>query len=329
MEAEARYTVVGATVLALLAALVAGVVWLKDIGGRGDFNRYTVYFERQALDGLDVGGEVNLRGIKVGRVEDYALSGARPNRVRVEVRVDKRVPILASTRAVVTRNFVTGIAAIALVNPDPQGKPLGEPPEGERYPVIAEGQSDLDAIAGRVNQVGEQATEALVKLNQLLTADNQRTVMQTVVNLRDLAGGMNQRLVLLDKTLQRAGAAATQVGAAATQVGAAGQRVAAMSEQAGQRLDTTLAQTEQTLRDASAALARASVSIENMERHAGTMAQRLDSTAVQIDDQIGAAVNELRLSMETATRVLERLRDPHTALLGPGPAQLGPGEKLK
>ena len=208
MEADARYTLVGATVLALAAALVAGLLWLKDIGGRGEFTRYSIYFEHQALDGLDVGGEVNLRGIKVGRVESYALSGARPNRVRVDVRVDSRVPVLTTTRAVVTRNFVTGIAGISLVNPDPQGTALTAVTEGERYPVIAEGQSDVDAIAGRVNQVGEQASEALVKLNQLLTADNQRTVIQTATNLRELTAGLNQRL-LQDAAVHRRNRKAT------------------------------------------------------------------------------------------------------------------------
>jgi len=328
VEAEARYTVVGATVLALMAALVASMLWLKDIGGRGDFKRFAIYFEHQALNGLEIGGEVNLRGIKVGRVEDYALSGATPNRVRVEVRVDRRVPVLASTRAVVTRNFVTGIAAIALVNSDPQGAPLSEAPDGERYPVIVEGQSDLDAIAGRVNQVGEQASEALVKLNDLLTAENRRALMQTVGNLRDLSAGLTAQLPLLDKTMQRAGTAATSVGTAAVQFGDAGQRMAGLSERAGQRLDETLAQTERTLRDASAALAKASASVEAMERHAANVTRRLDATAEQVDDQVGAAVSELRLSIETATRALERLRDPRTALLGPGRAQLGPGEKL-
>jgi hypothetical protein len=32
--------------------------------------------------------------------------------------------------------------------------------------------------------------------------------------------------------------------------------------------------------------------------------------------------------METATRVLDRLREPRAALLGPGKAQLGPGEVM-
>ena len=69
------------------------------------------------------------------------------NRVRVVVRVDGRAPIRVNTVAVVTRNFVTGIAAITLVTPEPAGEVLAAVPEGERYPVIGEGRSDLDEIA--------------------------------------------------------------------------------------------------------------------------------------------------------------------------------------
>ena len=52
MEAEARYTWVGAVVLLLLAALLASLVWLHKIGRVGDFKAYTIHFEQQALDGL-------------------------------------------------------------------------------------------------------------------------------------------------------------------------------------------------------------------------------------------------------------------------------------
>ena len=101
MEAEARYTFVGASVLVLIAALVAGLVWLKNVGGGDNFERFAIHFEQQALDGLEIGADVTLRGIKVGRVEDYALSGTTLNRVRVEVRVDRRAPVRTNTTAVV------------------------------------------------------------------------------------------------------------------------------------------------------------------------------------------------------------------------------------
>ena len=328
MEAEARYTFVGASVLVLIAALVAGVVWLKNVGGQGGFQRYAIHFEKQALDGLEIGADVTLRGIKVGRVEDYALSPAAYNRVRVAVRVDRRAPVRTNTVAVVTRNFVTGIAAIALVNPEPPGQPLAAVPEGESYPVIAEGRSDLDEIAGRVNKVGEMASTALTNINQLLDTENREAFLQAVRNLRDLTAGLKDRLGALDSTLARTGVAATEVGKGAAELGRTGTRIAAVTERSGERLDAALIEAERTLADARQAMQQLAQSTAAIQQQAVATARRLETTAANADDQLGAAVNELRLSVESATRVIDRLREPRAALLGPGKSQLGPGEKL-
>ncbi|MBX3607526.1 MAG: MCE family protein [Piscinibacter sp.] len=326
MEADARYTYVGAAVLALVAALVAALVWLGNLGGN-DRQRFAIHFERQALDGLQVGADVTLRGIKVGRVDDYALSVARFNRVRVVVGIDPRVPVLTNTEAVVTRNFVTGIASIALVTREPAGAPLEDVPEGEKYPVIAEGRSDLDEIAGRVNKVGEMAATALNNINLLLNAENRQALRETVDSVRTLADGLNRRLTTLDRTLAQIGTAARDVGDASARLGQVGERIAGVVERDGARLDQTLAETERALADARKALQQiASTSVAVQEQVAAT-AQRFESTATGLDDQVGAAVSELRLSIEAATRVVDRLRDPRAALLGPGKAQLGPGEK--
>ena len=45
-----------------------------------------------------------------------------------------------------------------------------------------------------------------------------------------------------------------------------------------------------------------------------------------MDEQLSVATNELRQGIESATRVLDRLREPRAALFGPAKAQLGPGE---
>ncbi len=327
MEAEARYTYVGVVVLALVAALVTSIVWLKDIGGRGDFTRYMIHFEQQALDGLQIGADVTLRGIKIGRVEDYALAGNKLNRVRVEVRVDRRAPVRTNTEAVVTRNFVTGIAAISLVNPEPPGEPLVEVPEGERFPVVREGHSDLDEIAGRVNRVGEMASVALNNVNQMLSAENREAFMATVRSLRELSAGLNERLDALDRTLGKVGGAAQNVGLAAGQLGRSGERVATVAEGLGGRLDTTLTEADRTLAEARRALDQLAAASAAVQRQAAATAKRLETTAASVDDQFGAAVAELRLSIESASRVIDRLRDPHAALLGPGKLQLGPGEQ--
>lgn len=327
-EAEARYTWVGAAVLALVVALVASVLWLKDVGGKNNFRHYTINFERQALDGLEVGGDVKLRGIKVGRVEDYALASDKLNRVHVEVRIDRRAPIRTNTLAVITRNYVTDIAAIELVTPEPPGPALTDVPQGERYPVIAEGGSEYDEISARVSRIGDMAAVTLNNLNQLLSADNRQAVMATVRNLRDLSAGFNQRLGALDRTLAGVGGAAKEVGSAATRLGQAGERIAGTAERAGERLDATFMRVERTLDDARHAIDQVATASTAVQQQAVATARRLEDTAGNVEGQLDAAVAELRLSIETATRVLDRLRDPRAALLGPGKAQLGPGEQL-
>jgi len=328
MEAEARYTFVGASVLVLIAALVAGVVWLKNIGSRDNFQRFAIHFEKQALDGLEIGGDVSLRGLKVGRVEDYALFGNSLNQVRVAVRVDRRAPVRTDTVAVITRNFVTGIAAITLVNREPPGEPLVLVPEGESLPVIAEGRSDLDEITGRVNKVGEIASEALTNINLLLDAENLETVKATLKSLRDLSAGLNARLVALDSTLTQVGSAATELGKGAAELGRSGQRIATVAESSSERLATTLTEAERTLADARAALQQVAQATGAIQQQALVTARKLEDSAANVDDQLGTAVSELRSSIETAARVLDRLREPRAALLGPNKGQLGPGEKL-
>jgi phospholipid/cholesterol/gamma-HCH transport system substrate-binding protein len=314
MEAEARYTFVGAALVLLLAALAAGLLWLQDAGSRRDFAYYLIFFEHQALDGLQVGGDVNVRGIKVGRVEDFALTD-NANRVRVTVRIDRRVPVAENTVAIVTRNLVTGIASINLVTPARAGPPLATVPDGLPYPVIAEGESDMDALTGRFSQVGDLAAEAISNFNRAFRAENREALSAAIRNLRDLTEGLNGRLASLDRSL-------AAFDAAAVSLARAGDRIAAVAEGAGDRLDPALAQAERTL----VAVADAAQALQTEAKRLGA---QLERAAGATDDQIALLSLELRASMESFNRALDRFRDPAAALLGPAPAQLGPGERAR
>ncbi|MDL1860415.1 MCE family protein [Betaproteobacteria bacterium PRO7] len=327
MEAEARYTYVGAGVIALIAALVGAVVWLKRVGSEQDLQRYTVYFERQRLDGLQIGGDVDMRGIKIGRVDSYALAddrvaGDEVNRVRVTIRVDRRAPVRTNTVAVVTRNFVTGIAQITLVTPEPAGPPLESAPPGEPHPVIAEGRSDLDEIAGRVGQLGDMAAEVMTNLNRVMAPENRQAFAQTLKNLRELTAGLNQRLDRFDRTLD-------SVGRAADQVGRSGDRIAGATEHAGQRLDALIADAQRSLAQIDAAAVAIGRTAESLQTQTQTVAQRVDRSTAALEDQLAASLAELRVSVDAAARALDRLQDPRRALLGPDKGTLGPGESLR
>lgn len=312
MEAEAKYTYVGIALIALIAALITSVVWLNRTGSRGDFKFYTIYFERQQLDGLQMGADVDMRGIKIGRVEDYDLLAEKINRVRVTIRTDRRAPVRTNTVAIVIRNFVTGIARISLITPEPAGPPLVDITGDQQYPVIAEGESSFDAIAGKVGRIGDIAAETLENINLLLTPDNRAQITASIVNLRELTAGLNQRVKDLDKSLVAFNGAATQVGRASA-------TFAQVAEKTGNDIAPAIKQADQTLKDVSAAAS-------SLEKQTTALARTLSDAASTTDEQLTVAVGELRSTVEAMTRLLDQLRDPRAALLGPGKTQRGPGE---
>jgi len=312
MEAESKYTYVGLALVILVAALVTGIIWLNRSGTRGDFNYYTIYFERQPLDGLQLGADVDMRGIKIGRVEDYQLQPENINRVKVNVRTDRRAPVRTNTVAIVTRNFVTGIAKVSLITPEPLGPPLTEIRADQKFPVIPEGESNLDALAGKVNQLGDMAAETLESLNDVLKPRNRVAFTETLDNLRKLTTGLNARLAEVDKTL------ATLNGAMAD-FGAASNRISKSVETTGKDLAPTLRQTEKTLQDISAAAT-------SLEREVTALSRDFGSAANATEDQLTSAVIELRRTVDSMNRVLDRLQDPRAALLGATEKQRGPGE---
>ncbi len=106
-----------------------------------------------------------------------------------------------NTVAIVTRNFVTGIAKISLITPEPLGPPLTETRADQKLPVIPEGESNLDALAGRVNQLGDMAAEALENLNDVLKPRNRVAFTETLDSLRKLTTGLNARLGEVDRSI--------------------------------------------------------------------------------------------------------------------------------
>jgi len=328
MEAEAKYTYVGAAVVALVVLLVASVIWLKRTGAERDFARYTIYFEQQALDGLAVGADVNVRGISVGRVVDYTLSTDRLNRARVVVRIDRRTPVFENTGAVITRNFVTGIAQIRLVTAPPPGPPLQAVPEGERFPVIAEGQSDTAEIAGRVTELGQVAGEAMERLSLALSLENRLAVTGTLTNLRDITDTLKKQLPAVERAISEAGGAASEFRRAAAEVARASESVSQGTVSTLDDAKLLIADLRSATAEATRTLRQADAAIASVQRDLGKATQRLDSSATQLDEQLLVAVGDLRQSLDTIQRSLDRLSHPRSALLGPDRAQLGPGEKL-
>jgi len=315
VEPEARYTTVGATLLALVVAVVLAMTWLARTGARADFRYYTIYFERQSLEGLQVGGDVNMRGVKVGRVESYSISRANINRVQVIIRIDRNSPVSTNTVAVVDRNILTGLARINLVTPGQPGPELAAVQPDESYPVIPEGQSDIEQLTGAVNRLAITGASALANLEQLLNKENRDAFGAMLVNLRAVSGTLSQRMGKLDEVADVLAKSAVDFGKSSRDIAAAVDRVSAGAQPAIKQADTTIRE-----------LARA---VQALEREMTSLAKRLDHATDSGTHEIRATAQELRSSAEILSRAADRLQDPRAVFLGPSAAQLGPGERAR
>lgn len=316
MEADARYTLVGATLIALVAAAVGALIWLKSSGSRQDVDRYTIYFQRQSLDGLQVGADVTMLGVSVGRVEAYTVDRRTMNRVRVTIRVGSLTPVTPQTEAIVQRNILTGIARIALTPPAGASPALlTAVSPGEDFPVIPEGQSDFEQIADAANRVAKSGTMALDNINELLSVENQIAFTQTLAAVRDITTTVNARMDKLDEltlTLTRS----------AADVGRASRDVAEQVRLVQGAATPAVSQLESTLRDASRTL-------ERVERESATVAQRFDAALEVSTLELGATTREIRATAELLARTADRFAEPRALLFGPSERRLGPGERLQ
>lgn len=323
MEPETRYTAIGASVLALVIAATLAFVWLSNAGQTSDFRFYTIYFERQSLEGLQVGGDVNMRGVKVGRVERYTLSPDNVNRVEVRIRVAREAPVSMNTAAVVARNLVTGLARINLETPGTPGPPLVAVTADERDPVIAEGTSNIDQIADALGRLTVQADTALSNLNRLMGSENQTAFAETLSAVRDLAAGLGQRLEQLDRIAVGVEGTANALQQTSSEVA---RQVGPLAKDASEALREAQASIQTFNRVAQNLETRLSEALGRIERDTGGLARRTDETLDIGLHELRATTEALRASVDVITRTADRLQDPKALLLGPSERQLGPGE---
>lgn len=333
MEPEARYTMIGAVLLAIVVALVAAFVWLSSSGRASDFRAYTVYFERQSLEGLQVGGDVNMRGVKVGRIENFTISRDNINRVKVTIRVARATPVSENTNAVVARSIVTGLARINLDTPGTPGPELVSVAVNEQYPVIPEGTSNLDQIADSVSKLASQADIALENLNSVMNDKNQKSLTQALTAIRDLSVGLNRRLVTVDEMAVSFQASSAAFQSLSRDLSGASSKVANAVAPVGDEASQSLREASETLkqlRQSSANLERdVAKSLAVLNKGVTDLSNRTDDAVDVGLNEMRATTEELRGSLAVVSRTLDRLQDPKAIVIGPSNSQLGPGEEAR
>jgi len=307
MEPEARYSLVGAAVVILTVIIVAVLGWLLASGNGKEVRSYTLTFTRQSLEGLEANSGVDLKGIRVGSVAGVAFSKQQPDAVEITIDVDATAPVRKSTRAVVDRNLVTGIATIRLVTLQEDSPLLTD-----AHAQIPEGESQLQQFSETMSQLGQRADETMRRISATLSPANESALAETLENLRVAsrkAGAVAERV---DTTLASVDRAAGALQRSMTLATGDFHRLAdhydALGAQAGSDLGTATAAVRQLSADVSRLSGRTEDFLGDADLELRITSQRLRSAA----DAVGTT------SM--------KLGDPRALLFGPSPASLGPGE---
>ena len=109
-----NYTLVGAFVLILGTALIAGLLWL--VSGGLMHRQVDLYLSivDESVNGLSVSAPVKYNGVDVGQVRSIALDATNTQRVLLTFAIKRGTPITVDTRAVLKTQGLTGIAYVDL-----------------------------------------------------------------------------------------------------------------------------------------------------------------------------------------------------------------------
>ncbi|HUK04559.1 MAG TPA: MlaD family protein [Burkholderiales bacterium] len=308
MESKVNFALVGGFVLALGAALIAGVLWLSsERSYRAAYDNYLVYLT-ESVSGLSPDAAVRYRGVKVGQVRRIELPPGDPERVRLTLEVESGTPVKQDTVAILITQGLTGISNVELTGGS-RDSPALAPTPGERYPVIRSAPSLMLRLESAVGKALDNLNRSSEGVNALLDDGNRAALRETLANLQ-----------LVSRTLAERSKA---IGAGVDDAARAAQNTVRLTEQLSRLAE------------------RVQRSADGFDRMTGEGARAGASAASAIDDthaelkafaeetlpEARALLAELRTLTASLKRFSEQLeRDPSVLLRGRAPPRRGPAE---
>jgi phospholipid/cholesterol/gamma-HCH transport system substrate-binding protein len=215
METRASYTIVGAFVLALVAATIVIVVWIARVQFEESPNHYLIRFTGD-VTGLSIGSPVRYRGVPVGRVSDISISPKDVERVRVDVELERNTPVKTDTIAQISAQGLTGVAFIQLTGGTQSAPPLTAHGEGQ-LPEIKSQPSTLQEVLNRLPMIFERVLTLSDRLTRLLDDKNLEAVTEMLQNLQHASEVLGAKNGDLSKMLRQGREALVNLNALATE----------------------------------------------------------------------------------------------------------------
>lgn len=304
METRSSHVLVGGVVLLLTVALFGFIVWLARFSGQADKREFDIFFG--SVSGLAKGAAVEFSGVPVGTVESINLLPKTPNKVRVRINVDEKVPVLQGTRATVSSVGFTGVSAVSLEGAI-AGQPPIEAPGPFGKPVIPAKAGALQGLLESAPQLLNNASTLLTNLNDILNEQNRAKLSILLDNVNATTEGFAKSSPKLSATLDQAQAtlAATQV--AATKFGRLADSTSGLLDKEGEGIAADL---HATTKNANATLA-------SLKATSDAARPAVDELTQHTLPEVNGLLRDLRSTTGSLGAVATRLdEDPAGALLG-------------
>ena len=294
METRSNHILVGGVVLAMVAAVLAFIIWLSQVSGE-DNKQYDIFFN-QAVDGLARGSAVSFSGVPVGTVKVIALEPKTPEFVRVRIEVRTDTPILQGTTATIEGVGFTGVSQIQL-----DGAVRGAPPITQvgpyGVPVIPAKRGGFAQLLNSAPELLNRVSTLTERLTELLSDRNQASIAAILDNVETMSRSLADRSPEIAATLADARVAIRQAGAAAEQFGRVADSTDRLLNEEGQPLVRDLRQTVQA----------AETSMKNLDAAIADARPGMQALTKQTIPEVGQLVRDLRATTEALRSVTERV----------------------
>ncbi len=329
MENKAHAFAAGLFVLTVTAILVALAAWLtRDTGIR----RIYEISSPEAVTGLQSQAAVRFRGVAVGKVVDISFDPQSIGNIRVRIAVDDTAPITATTFATLGFQGVTGLAFVQL---DDSGQSKVMLPTDNNAPArIPMRPSLLSKLSDQGVAILTQVEQTSLRVNQLLSPENQKQLMATVAGFGQSAASvqqMSERVQKLSGTME--GILNAQLGPERVSIPQFVQDASGTLKSLG-NTSAGIDQTAAEFRKAAVEITRLSERlnapggvVDRMAEGAGTLTAAGQAFSAATLPRLNRTSDDAARTARQVTRAVGALNDnPQALLFGNGATSPGPGE---
>ena len=308
MEDKVNYGLVGAFVVVLGAALIAGVLWLA--AGLNTQKKVTPYqsIVQESVAGLSLDAPVKYLGVDVGKVSQIAIDPQNSRQVRLQFLIEQGTPIRQDSVAVLKTQGLTGIAYVEVSGGSAGSPPLVAGADGA-IPTIRSAPSLSARLENVFSNVLTNVDRTAASVNAVLDAENRSALKQALADTAALAHALALQQKVLSVGIDNAARTASNAARASEQLGPAIERISAGAQ--------AVEQMAQVAREASASAGRTAAAAESGVR-------QLSSETLPEMDRLLAELNQLAPSVRRLSE--QTTAHPSSLLVGAPRRIAGPGE---